>query len=281
VPAELVSAGDGARLATYRSGRPDGSPVLLCHGGPGQWDYLEPVAGLLPELSVHRFDQRGCGKSGGPPDYSVARAVADIEDLRRHWGHERWQVFGHSWGATLALAYAWTHPHRVESLVYCAGTGPGRDWKAPYHRAEESRLTPGQLQRRQQLEQASRSSAEDIEYLMLCWCTDYADLETGLRWARDDAERAPGPVNFTANRQLSAEADSWSAADVAAHCAKITARTLVIHGEADPRPLWSARRIAEMISDAAVSVIPAAGHELWRENPADFTTALRGFLLNP
>jgi proline iminopeptidase len=277
----MVSASDGAHLAAYPSGRPEGLPVLLCHGGPGMWDYLEPVAGLLPDFAVHRFDQRGCGKSSGPADYSVARAVGDIEDLRRHWGYERWRVFGHSWGATLALAYAWAHPHRVERLVYCSGVGPGNDWKPPYREAERSRLTPAQIARRQQLEQASRSPAEDIEYLTLCWCTDYADREAGLRWARHDAESAPYPVNFTANKQLCAEAEGWSAVEVAAHCAKITSPTLVIHGEADPRPLWSAKRIAEMITGAAVSVIPGAGHELWRENPDDFASALRSFLLHP
>lgn len=281
VHVEMVSAGDGARLAAYLSGHREGLPVLLCHGGPGMWDYLEPVAGLLPDFAVHRFDQRGCGRSSGPADYSVTRAVQDIEDLRRHWGHARWRVFGHSWGATLALAYAWAHPQRVERLVYCAGVGPGDDWKTQYREAERSRLTPAQIARRQQLEHASRSPAEDIEYLTLCWCTDYADGEAGLRWARHDAENAPSPVNFTANRQLCAETEGWNAAEVASHCAKITAPALVIHGEADPRPLWSAQRIAEMITDAGISVIPRAGHELWRENPDGFAAALRGFLLAP
>lgn len=230
VSAEMVSASDGAHLAVYRSGRPDGVPVLLCHGGPGMWDYLEPVAGLLPEFAVHRFDQRGCGRSSGPADYSVARAVADIEDLRRHWGYDRWRVFGHSWGATLALAYAWSHPARVERLVYCSGVGPGSDWKPGYRAAEKARLTPGQIQRRHQLEHASRSLAEEIEYLTLCWCTDYADPATGLQWARQDAEVAPYPVNFTANKLLGAEAEGWSTAEVASRCAAVTAPALVIHG---------------------------------------------------
>lgn len=278
---QMVSTSDNAHLATYLSGRQEGLPVLLCHGGPGMWDYLEPVAELLPDFAVHRFDQRGCGRSTGPADYSVTRAVEDIEDLRRHWGYDRWRVFGHSWGATLALAYAWTYPDRVERLVYCAGVGPGSDWKASYREVERSRLTAEQIERRQQLEQANRSQADDIEYLTLCWCTDYADREAGLKWARHDAESAPAPVNFTANRQLAAEAHGWSAAQVASRCAKVTAPTLVIHGEADPRPLWSARRIAEMITDAEVSVIPGAGHELWRENAEDFAAVLRSFLLHP
>jgi proline iminopeptidase len=275
----MVSASDGAQLAVYVSGTPSGSPVLLCHGGPGQWDYLEPVADVLPEFCVHRFDQRGCGRSSGPSDYTVARAVEDIADLRRYWGYERWRVFGHSWGATLALAYAWTHPDRVERLVYCAGVGPGNDWRAPYGEAERARLTPEQLGRRQQLEQADRDPAEEIEYLTLCWCTDYADPETGLKWAHHDATSTRFKINFTANEQLWAEAQAWSMADVATHCQQVTAPTLVIHGEADPRPRWNARRIAEMIAGAEFSAIPGAGHELWRENAKDFAAVLREFLL--
>ena len=205
--------------------------------------------------------------------------MEDIEDLRRHWSYERWRVFGHSWGATLALAYAWTHPDRVERLVYCAGVGPGKDWKAPYRDAERARLTPEQLMRRQQLEQADREPAEEIEYLTLCWCTDYADRETGVKWAHDDATSAPFKVNFAANKQLSAEAEAWSAEDVAARCRQITAPTVVLHGEADPRPLWNARRIAEMIAGAEFREIPGAGHELWRENSEEYTAVLRGFLL--
>ena len=277
--ADLVSVSDGAQLATYFSGRRDGLPVLLCHGGPGLWDYLEPVAEVLPQFSVHRFDQRGCGRSSGPADYSVARAVQDIDDLRQHWGYPRWRVFGHSWGATLALAYAWTHPDRVERLVYCAGAGPGTDWKTSYREAEQLRLTSGQFERRDQLEQATRSPAEELEYLTLCWCSDYADPEAGLRWARYDAANRPCAVNYTANRQLAAEASGWTAADVAARCQLITAPALAIHGEADPRPLWSARRIAELIPDAEFSAIPGAGHMIWRENRADFDAAFRGFLL--
>lgn len=58
----------------------------------------------------------------------------------------------------------------------------------------------------------------------------------------------------------------------------LPAPALVIHGEADLRPLWNARRIAEMIASADFIAIPGAGHELWRENARDFTAVLRGFL---
>jgi proline iminopeptidase len=66
------------------------------------------------------FDQRGCGKStphAELQDNTTWDLVADIERLREHLDIDRWQVFGGSWGSTLALAYAQTHPERVTELV--------------------------------------------------------------------------------------------------------------------------------------------------------------------
>jgi proline iminopeptidase len=102
-------------------GNPKGKPVVFLHGGPG--------GGIVPEYRqfhdpeayrVVLFDQRGSGKS--TPHASLEEnttwdLVADIEKLREHFGIEKWQVFGGSWGSTLALAYAETHPDRAAELV--------------------------------------------------------------------------------------------------------------------------------------------------------------------
>ena len=102
-------------------GNPDGKPAILLHGGPG--------AGLIPlyrqafdpkKYRVILFDQRGCGKStpyGELRENTTWDIVADIERLREHLSIERWLVFGGSWGGTLGLAYAQTHPESVTELV--------------------------------------------------------------------------------------------------------------------------------------------------------------------
>jgi proline iminopeptidase len=102
-------------------GNPDGKPAVLLHGGPG--------AGLIPlyrqafdpaKYRVVLFDQRGCGRSTPPNELrenTTWHLVKDIEKLRQHLGIDRWLVFGGSWGATLALAYAETHPDAVTELV--------------------------------------------------------------------------------------------------------------------------------------------------------------------
>lgn len=102
-------------------GNPSGKPVLIVHGGPGSGcnpkmrQFHDPAA-----YHIILFDQRGSGKSTPHADLidnTTWDLVADIEQLRENLGIERWQVFGGSWGSTLALAYAQTHASRVTQLV--------------------------------------------------------------------------------------------------------------------------------------------------------------------
>src|ERR671922_2421357 len=114
---EAVEVDDGARLWTVTEG--DGRPVALCHGGPGGTDTLAPLARLLVDgCRVHRYEQRACGRSSGGRPFTMRRWVADLDALRRHGGHRRWVVVGHSFGAAVALAYALEHPDRTEAIVY-------------------------------------------------------------------------------------------------------------------------------------------------------------------
>ncbi|KZC42278.1 UNVERIFIED_ORG: prolyl aminopeptidase, partial [Rhodanobacter sp. FW104-R5] len=104
-----------------QSGNPHGKPVVFLHGGPGGG--TNPKCRRFFDPAVYRivlFDQRGCGRStphAELADNTTWDLVADIERVRRHLGIDRWQVFGGSWGSTLALAYAQTHPDKVTELV--------------------------------------------------------------------------------------------------------------------------------------------------------------------
>jgi proline iminopeptidase len=103
------------------SGNPDGKPAVFLHGGPGGGTDPKMRTFFNPQAyRIVLFDQRGCGKSrphANLVDNTTWHLVADLERLREHLGIERWQVFGGSWGSTLALAYAQTHPERVTELV--------------------------------------------------------------------------------------------------------------------------------------------------------------------
>jgi proline iminopeptidase len=102
-------------------GNPRGKPAVFLHGGPGGGIVSDYRRYFDPErYRVVLFDQRGSGQStphASLEDNTTWHLVSDIEQLREHLGIERWQVFGGSWGSTLALAYAETHPQRVSELV--------------------------------------------------------------------------------------------------------------------------------------------------------------------
>jgi proline iminopeptidase len=103
------------------SGNPQGKPVVFLHGGPGGATSSGMRRFFNPrKYRIVLFDQRGCGRSrphASLVDNTTWHLVADIEVLRQHLGIKRWQVFGGSWGSTLALAYAQRHPERVTELV--------------------------------------------------------------------------------------------------------------------------------------------------------------------
>ncbi|HWU77221.1 MAG TPA: prolyl aminopeptidase [Rhodanobacter sp.] len=104
-----------------QSGNPKGKPVVFLHGGPGGGTNGKCRRFFDPAIyRIVLFDQRGCGRStphAELTDNTTWDLVADIERVREHLGIDRWQVFGGSWGSTLALAYAQTHPDKVTELV--------------------------------------------------------------------------------------------------------------------------------------------------------------------
>ena len=127
----MLDVGDGHLVYWEQSGNPHGRPVLLLHGGPGSgWNAgirrnFDPAA-----YRIIAFDQRNCGRStphAGDPVIDLSantteHLLADIEQLRRHLGVERWMLFGGSWGATLALAYAERHAELVTGIILVAVT---------------------------------------------------------------------------------------------------------------------------------------------------------------
>ncbi|QND42143.1 prolyl aminopeptidase [Rhizobium leguminosarum bv. viciae] len=116
-----LDVGDGHVIYWERSGTPGAKPAVFLHGGPGGG--ISPAHRRLFDPSrydVMLFDQRGCGRSTPHAELhanTTWHLVADIERLREMACVDSWQVFGGSWGSTLALAYAETHPEHVSELI--------------------------------------------------------------------------------------------------------------------------------------------------------------------
>jgi proline iminopeptidase len=151
----FLDVGDEHHVYFCVSGNPDGKPAVVLHGGPGQGSrpghrqWFDPA-----RYRIVQFDQRGCGRSTPPASdlrttmhaNTTHHLVADMEQLRRHLGIDRWLVAGGSWGVTLALAYAERHPERVTemALIAVTMTRPS-DVHWLYH--EAGRFFPEQWQR--------------------------------------------------------------------------------------------------------------------------------------
>jgi len=117
----FLDVGSGHQIYWEESGNPKGVPAVFLHGGPGSG--TEPSHRGFFDPAVYRIvliDQRGCGKSrphSSLVDNTTWHLVDDIEKVRKLLKIEKWLVFGGSWGSTLSLAYAESHPDRVLALV--------------------------------------------------------------------------------------------------------------------------------------------------------------------
>jgi len=102
-------------------GNPNGIPIVFLHGGPGGG--IEPIYRQYfnpDKYKIILFDQRGCGKSTPHAELeenTTWNLVADIEKIRTHLNIEKWIVYGGSWGSTLALTYAISHPTKCSALI--------------------------------------------------------------------------------------------------------------------------------------------------------------------
>jgi proline iminopeptidase len=206
-----LEVGQGHEIYWEECGNPRGKPVVFLHGGPGAGcdararRFFDPA-----RYRIFLFDQRGCGRSR--PHASLEHnttwdLVADIERLREDAGVGRWQVFGGSWGSTLALAYAEAHPERVSELVlrgifllrkaeldwfYQGGASflyPDRwvDYVAPIPAAERGDLMRAFHRR---LTGADRSAAQAAARAWAMWegSTSYllTDDENVRKWGEDE-----------------------------------------------------------------------------------------------
>jgi proline iminopeptidase len=117
----FLETGSVHRVYWECCGNPDGKPVVFVHGGPGGGTSAATRRFFDPEkYHIIQFDQRGCGQStphANLEDNTTWDLIADMEAIRELLGIDQWQVFGGSWGSTLALAYAEKHPDRVTELV--------------------------------------------------------------------------------------------------------------------------------------------------------------------
>jgi proline iminopeptidase len=262
----------GAVLWTRTSGR--GRPLVLCHGGPGLSDNLGEVALMVNDLAqVHRYDQRGGGRSRSTGPLGLAEHTGDLDALREHWGHERWTVGGHSWGALLALLYALEHPRRTSGVVcICAGNA--------WHHLDRNRPGPRNASVLTEAERAELADlgTGDARRLHLIWLANFADRAAG------EAVLARGPLyGFERNdevvRAVGSDLRTRIGRDFDRELAGLEVPVLVLHGDEDHN-LLAAERLARVLPRPTLRILSRTAHVPWLEDPAGVRAALRNFMDN-
>ncbi len=234
--AERFVNSDGVRIWTTDSGT--GYPVLLCSGGPGCCDYLEPVAAMLDDTAhVIRFEQRGCGRSQLSPSYDIETCLTDLESIRQSYSIDRWIIGGHSWGADLALLYALEHPSHVKALICIAGgrVHNDREWHSEYKRREE--------QEGEHVPPFAYPPNLDV------------NQQVGRAWKR----YIQHPALFQ-------------------RIAKLDVPALFIYGDQDIRPRWPVEQVANLMPNARFELIAGAEHVIWFSHLTELKMLLRDFV---
>ncbi|MCB0629526.1 MAG: alpha/beta hydrolase [Saprospiraceae bacterium] len=221
------------KIWTTASGK--GTPLLLCNGGPGCDDYLQPVSALLEDIcQVIRFEPRGCGRSDYDEQYHLDQTIEDIEAIRQAYGIDRWIVSGHSAGPDVALAYTIRYPDRVMGLIGIAGGRivNDREWSAVYKKnlAEQGEDYGGKI-----------------------FQADPAVNKLGVQSWRAYIKR-PELLHDIANIQVPA---------------------IFINAGNDIRPNWPTQQLAALIPKGHYFEIPNAAHCIWLTHAEELEVLLK------
>ena len=278
---EILQIND-VRLWTAVQGT--GQPMVLCHGGPGGYDYLAPIANMTSDLcQVIRYDQRGSGRSQPVGPYDVSTFVDDLDGLRKYFNFERWIVGGHSWGAGLALAYAVRFPTRTIAVLHIAGTGIDDRWHEAYRQNRLNALRESEREEYERL-RAQREQAEDADgerilnrLRTLSRMTDVFDP--------NQVDNLPSfdeyPVSDKANEKVGADWKNYTKdSRFRQSVYNLSIPVLFLHGACDPRPVHFIETLAAKLLRGTLASIPESGHYPWIEKPDEVKAALRQFVVD-
>lgn len=293
---QRVELATGSELAYVRlppHGEATGEPLIFLHGGPGVADMPGDLAFFrtltAPGREVILFDQVGAGHSSrleDPYQYTLDRDVADLGALLAHLGVERPVLIGHSYGGTLAAAFAAEHPDRVSGLVFLA-PGAIRDQPRAYGTGMVDRLAPGQrealngllLQPRALfgwlLTQASPRAAHAFA----------GDREMDARYDRIYAASAPGlfceaPPDVELPHGLGSYTNAMARRipDLRTALGHVTVPSLIVKPQCDYLPWSFGTDLAAALPDARLVYLRDAGHSLYAERPDAVQALIEAFV---
>jgi proline iminopeptidase len=278
----FITTADGVRLFYSVVGAGE-TTLVVVHGGPAaSFTSIEPDFGRFADLyTVIYYDQRGNGRSDLITDSArlgLDRHIADLDAVRAHFGLERMNLLGNSWGGLLAAMYAGAHPNRVERLIMHSPAAPIYDqWQDMEQRIRDRlsrRYTQEQFRRLSEgdnLRQTCREAARMVISVMMADETALPRFRGDLCSGSEDAIRQ---VQVVRNGIW----DTMGRFDLRERARSVTAPTLVIHGAADNIPLAASQAWAAAIPNARLLVVDGSGHLPHVERPEVFFPAVERFI---
>jgi proline iminopeptidase len=276
-----LATDDSVRLFFRVEGQ--GDTVVVVHGGPGfSMNYLHPdLAQLAAHHTLIYYDQRNAGRSSlvsdstrlEPTDY-----VRDLDRVRTHFGLERLTLLGHSWGGLLAGLYAIAHPDRVERMILVASSEPTAAYDSLFRPTARIDTALVRVMRGHNLALRNSSRTDSTK---VCW-DYYAIFSRGYFQAAGQERRLWGdvcnvpPATIT-NRLRHRVRRALGDYDIQPQLAAVRAPTLLIHGEHDPIPIFTAELWARALPDAQLLRMHT-GHFPHVDRPDLFFPAVESFL---
>jgi proline iminopeptidase len=260
--------------------------VLLLHGGPGfSHEYLEAFESFLPRagIEMYYYDQLGCNNSDQPDDpslWTLARYTAEVEEVRRALGLERFVLYGHSWGGLLAIEYALHHQQHLRGLVISNMTA-GIQSYLKRTAFIKKQIAPATLAKLNAME--ARQEAESPEYQKIVTEDLYPKLICRIQPWPEPVTRAFRHANEKIYNQMQGKNEwvvtgnlkDWERWD---RLHEIKVRTLTIGSQYDEMDPEDLKRMASILPAASYAFCPAGSHMcMWDDQEAYFRQLL-GFL---
>lgn len=273
----------GGRVWYQVVGSGNSIPLLTLHGGPGfPHDYLEPLSGLSDERPVVFYDQLGCGKSDRPGDQSLWQVDRFLEELKQvigALGLKQVHVLGHSWGSTLATAFAIEHPKELVGLILAGPfiSIPRYLEDNVRHRKELPKDVQETLERHEAAGTIDSQEYQDaiLEYYRRHVCRVYPWPEPFQRTI-DNAglevyNTMWGPNEFYATGNLLGY-------DLSSHLPEITVPALYTCGRYDSTTPEAAAWFQSLTPGAGLAVFENSAHMVMVEEPEAYVATIRRFL---
>ncbi len=260
-----------------------GPPLLIIHGGPGlSHEYLWQLEQLSEHALVIFYDQRGCGKSVAeitPETIHIATYIEDIEAIRKAFHFDKISILGHSWGGFLAMHYATIHPNHVEKLIL-SNTMPAssEDLLLFLHeyklRTEPLQENLNRIKNSKAFQEGSPQAVQ--EYYELVFGTYCYHPETVKKLHLHMPQNAcVSGARIAELIRLNIFMKPFSIYD---SLQKLDIETLVIHGQNDPIPSATAKKIHESIRRSQFVVLSECGHFPYVEKPEAYFSHVQAFL---